>query len=52
MIGKDILKIVWEDEGQRLSSGFVLAGGNEEVHRLKKEIERLIGVKETRKEGP
>lgn len=46
--GRGILKIVWEEKGQRLSSGFILAGEEEVARRLQEEF---LGPARTEKTG-
>ncbi len=46
-MGRDIIKIIWENERLRLSSGFIVAGGKKQAHRLKENLERMIEGKKT-----
>ncbi|MBD3404453.1 hypothetical protein GF420_16295 [candidate division GN15 bacterium] len=39
---KRVLKFIWEHEGRRLSSGFVLTRSSEDAARLREELERQI----------
>lgn len=49
--GKIVLKIIWEEQGQRLSSGFVIASGQEEVWRLQAELKKLAAARKERREA-
>ncbi len=49
--GKVVIKIIWEEQGQRLSSGFVLAGGREELWRVRPELIKLATAGKERKEA-
>ncbi len=43
--GKDVIKILWQRQGQSLCSGFVFPRGKEEARRFKTELEQKIKIK-------